>query len=66
MASPTAGTAALDVFTLESLEWTDEADDLPLSYAFSYANGQASLAPRTCCCCHDVEIYHCRRDPIPR
>lgn len=45
MASPTAGTAALDVFVLESLEWTDEVDDLPLLYSFSYANGQASLAP---------------------
>ena len=44
MASSTAGTAALDVFVLESLEWTDEVDDLPLLYSFSYANGQASLA----------------------
>ncbi|CAM9102892.1 unnamed protein product [Laminaria digitata] len=49
VASPTAGTAALDVFVLESLDWTDEADDLPLTYFFSYAHGQASLAPHTCC-----------------
>lgn len=54
VASPTSGTAALDAFVLESLEWTDEADDLPLSYTFSYANGQARLASSHArCCCHD-------------
>lgn len=52
MASPTTGTAAIDVFRLESLEWTDEADDLPLAYAFSYANGQARVFAA-----YEVHIY---------
>lgn len=39
-ASPREGTAALDSFLLESLDWTDEADDLPLLFSFYYANGQ--------------------------
>lgn len=33
-ASPRAGTAAVDSFLLQSLDWTD--DDLPLLYSFSY------------------------------
>lgn len=41
-ASPREGTAALDSFLLESLEWTDEVDDLPLLFSFYYANGQVS------------------------
>lgn len=54
VATPTNGTAALDVFVLESLGWTDEADDLPLSYAFSYANGQASrTSSHRWCRCRD-------------
>lgn len=40
-AIPRAGTAALDTFSLQSLEWTDDVDDLPLLHSFSYANGQA-------------------------
>ena len=34
-ATPRAGVAALDTFTLESLDWSDDVDDLPLTYAFS-------------------------------
>lgn len=39
-ATPRTGVAVLDNFLLESLEWTDDADDLPLLFSFSYANGQ--------------------------
>ncbi|CAM9935318.1 unnamed protein product [Scytosiphon promiscuus] len=39
-ASPRAGLAATDMFTLESLGWTDEVDDLPLMFSFAYINGQ--------------------------
>lgn len=41
-AVPRVGTAALDTFLLQSLEWTDDVDDLPMLYSFSYAKGQAS------------------------
>lgn len=37
-ASPRAGVAAVDTFVLESLDWTDEVDDLPLLFSFSYNN----------------------------
>lgn len=43
VASPTAGTAALDTFYIASLGWTDEVDDLPLAFGFSYANGQVRV-----------------------
>ncbi|CAN0146388.1 unnamed protein product, partial [Pylaiella littoralis] len=39
-ATPRAGVAALDTFTLESLDWSDDVDDLPLVFSFSYINGQ--------------------------
>ncbi|CAM9419179.1 unnamed protein product [Pylaiella littoralis] len=39
-ATPRAGVAALDTFTLESLDWSDDADDLPMVFSFSYVNGQ--------------------------
>ncbi|CAN0146525.1 unnamed protein product [Pylaiella littoralis] len=39
-ATPRAGVAALDTFTLESLDWSDDVDDLPLVFSFSYVNGQ--------------------------
>lgn len=39
-ATPRTGVAAVDNFLLESLEWTDEVDDLPLTYSFWYTNGQ--------------------------
>lgn len=42
-ASPAAGTAALDAFVLEALDWTDDADDLPLTFSFSYFNGKVSV-----------------------
>lgn len=41
-ATPRTGVAALDTFTLESLDWSDDVDDLPLLYSFSYVNGQVS------------------------
>lgn len=41
-ASPRAGSAAVDTFSLQSLEWTDEVDDLPLLYSFAYMNDQVS------------------------
>ena len=34
-ARPSAGVAALDTFTLESVDWSDDVDDLPLTYSFS-------------------------------
>lgn len=37
-ASPRAGVAAVDTFVLECLDWTDEVDDLPLLFSFSYNN----------------------------
>ena len=42
-ANPAAGTAALDTFVLEALDWTDDADDLPLVFSFSYFNGEVSV-----------------------
>ncbi|CAM9119623.1 unnamed protein product, partial [Laminaria digitata] len=42
-ASPKAGTAALNAFVLEALDWTDDADDLPLTFSFSYYNGEVSV-----------------------
>lgn len=33
--TPTTGFAVQDTFTLACAEWTDDADDLPLKYAFS-------------------------------
>ena len=34
-AAPRVGVAALDTFRLESLDWSDDVDDLPLTYSFS-------------------------------
>lgn len=34
-----AGTALVDPFTFSSLSWTDDADALPLTYAFAYLAG---------------------------
>lgn len=34
-ATPRTGVAALDTFVLESLDWSDDVDDLPLTYSFS-------------------------------
>lgn len=39
-ASPKAGVAAFDTFLLESLEWSDDVDDLPLMFSFSFAYGE--------------------------
>ncbi|CAM9342946.1 unnamed protein product, partial [Ectocarpus sp. 12 AP-2014] len=46
-ASPRAGVAAVDLFVLESLDWTDEVDDLPLLFSFSYNNEEESGQQRT-------------------
>ncbi|CAM9254804.1 unnamed protein product, partial [Ectocarpus sp. 4 AP-2014] len=46
-ASPRAGTAAIDTFVLESLDWTDEVDDLPLVFSFSYNNQEESGQQRS-------------------
>ena len=35
-ASPSDGFVAVDTFTLLSLDWTDDVDDLPLLYSFMY------------------------------
>ncbi|CAM9093541.1 unnamed protein product, partial [Hapterophycus canaliculatus] len=43
-ASPRAGRAAVDVFYLESLGWTDDVEDLPLTFSFSFINGQDQSA----------------------
>eukprot|EP00903_Cladosiphon_okamuranus_P018201 g16743.t2 len=40
-ASPRAGTAAIDTFLLQSLDWTD--DDLPLLYSFAYTKEETEL-----------------------
>eukprot|EP00903_Cladosiphon_okamuranus_P005952 g5878.t1 len=39
-ASPRAGYAAVDIFSLESLDWADDVDDLPLLFFFAYTNNQ--------------------------
>ncbi len=39
-ATPRTGVAALDSFSLQSLDWSDDLDDLPLVFSFSYFNGQ--------------------------
>ncbi|CAM9462230.1 unnamed protein product [Ectocarpus sp. 4 AP-2014] len=46
-ASPRAGVAAVDPFVLESLDWTDEVDDLPLLFSFSYNNEEESGQQRS-------------------
>lgn len=51
-ATPRTGVAALDTFTLESLDWSDDVDDLPLLFSFSYVNGQVSRTHATSVCCH--------------
>ena len=35
-AFPSDGFAAVDTFTIQSLDWTDDVDDLPLLYSFMY------------------------------
>eukprot|EP00752_Nemacystus_decipiens_P006049 g5460.t1 len=40
-ASPRVGTAAVDSFLLQSLDWTD--DDLPLLYSFAYTKEETGL-----------------------
>lgn len=42
-ASPSTGSAALDPFVLEALDWTDDADDLPLFFSFAYFNGEVRV-----------------------
>lgn len=42
-ASPRAGLAAVDTFVLESLEWSDDAGDFPLTFSFSVAYGQVRV-----------------------
>ncbi|CAM9220320.1 unnamed protein product [Ectocarpus sp. 12 AP-2014] len=46
-ASPRAGVAAVDAFVLESLDWTDEVDDLPLLFFFSYNNEEENGQQRS-------------------
>lgn len=46
-ASPRAGIAAVDTFYLESLGWTDDVEDLPLTFSFSYINGQVRSRTRS-------------------
>ncbi|CAM9247691.1 unnamed protein product, partial [Ectocarpus sp. 12 AP-2014] len=46
-ASPRAGVVAVDTFVLESLDWTDEVDDLPLLFSFSYNNEEGSGQERS-------------------
>lgn len=59
-ATPRVGTAAQDVFLLESLGWTDDVDDLPLVTSFHYANGGvSSLGPSKCvvwCGTHKIPL----------
>lgn len=45
-AAPRAGVAAVDTFFLESLEWSDDADDFPLMFSFSVAYGQVRARDR--------------------
>ncbi|CAM9178731.1 unnamed protein product [Ectocarpus fasciculatus] len=46
-AAPRAGVAAVDTFVLECLDWTDEVDDLPLLFSFSYNNEEESGQQRS-------------------
>lgn len=49
-ATPRTGTAASDAFLLESLGWTDEADDLPIVFSFAYAHGYVrTVVPLSWC-----------------
>lgn len=42
--SPRSGLAALTEFTVSALLWTDDVDDMPLSYQFAYENPNQALA----------------------
>lgn len=39
-ASPRVGLAAVETFLLESMDWTDKIEDLPLMYSFMYTNNE--------------------------
>lgn len=39
-----SATAGVDSVTLRSTSWTDDFDDLPVSYAFGYAHGWQDIA----------------------
>lgn len=54
-ATPRAGVAALDTFTLESLDWTDDVEDLPLMFSFSYVNGQVSHSSNSTNSCTKIK-----------
>ena len=43
-ATPRAGVAAIDMFSLEALLWEDDIEDLPLKVSFFYIAGQVSRA----------------------
>lgn len=49
-ATPRTGVAALDSFSLESLDWSDDLEDLPLVFSFSYINGQVRYNAARCRC----------------
>lgn len=42
-----SATAGVDSVTLQSTSWTDDFDDLPVSYAFGYAHGWQEIVSAT-------------------
>ncbi|CAB1100232.1 unnamed protein product [Ectocarpus sp. CCAP 1310/34] len=44
-ATPRAGVAAIDMFSLEALLWEDDIEDLPLKVSFFYVAGQHQFDP---------------------
>lgn len=40
-------TAGVDTVVLESTTWTDDFDDLPVSYAFGYTHGWHEVVSRS-------------------
>ncbi|CBJ26945.1 conserved unknown protein [Ectocarpus siliculosus] len=54
-ATPRAGVAAIDMFSLEALLWEDDIEDLPLKVSFFYVAGQDETGTRRSLSLYEVE-----------
>ncbi|CAM9229815.1 unnamed protein product, partial [Ectocarpus fasciculatus] len=54
-ATPRAGVAAIDMFSLEALLWEDDIEDLPLKVSFFYIAGQDETGTQRSLSLHEVE-----------
>ncbi|CAM9232606.1 unnamed protein product [Ectocarpus sp. 6 AP-2014] len=54
-ATPRAGVAAIDMFSLEALLWEDDLEDLPLKVSFFYVTGQDETGTQRSLSLYEVE-----------